>query len=360
MLAKLDKYIIGNYLKTFAFCILIFSMVSVVIDASQKIDDFLEEKLSMKVIFVDYYMNWIPWINSMLWPLFILITVIFFTSRLANNSETIAMFNSGMSFERIMRPYLICSLIIGGTLLGLNHYLVPLANQKRIAIENKHIYKHNIDSEKDNIHFFTSPNTKVYLKKYYPKDSLARDFFLEKFTDGELSATIYARSANWKGSINKWALKNYTKRTFHGLTETLQKGIQLDTAIGLTPDDILRRDNLKETMTTPELNQFLVRTKERGLGKVRKFEVEKHRRTAEPFTILVLTFIGLAVSIRKIRGGMGINLAIGIVMGAAYILVSRFAVTYAINSSLAPWLGVWIPNFIFALIGIFLIWRAKK
>ncbi len=362
MLKKLDWYIIKKYLSTFFFTALIISMISVIIDFSDKVEDFIEEPVTVWEIIRDYYLNFLPYINSLLWPLYALIAVVFFTSRMAFNSEIISILNAGISFRRLMVPYLVGASVVAGLHLVGNHIVIPQSNKVRLDFEHTYIWKYDDKGKKNDVHLFISPGTKVYIRYYKKAQDIARDFKIEKIVDNKLVYLLKANTAKWMEETRKWRLKDYEVRTFDGIRETIELGMgkHIDTTLNLTPDDFVMFLNQKEMMDTKELRKFISVSRERGVGNTKVYEVEIHRRTAEPFTIFILTIIGMAVAARKVRGGMGLHLAIGISIGAIYIFLSKFSITFATNESLPPLIGVWVPNIIFTIVAIILVRRAQK
>ncbi len=339
---------------------LIFSLIAVVIDFSEKIDDFIEEDIPSGAIFWDYYLNYIPFINGLLWPLYALITTIFFTSRMAYNSEIISMIGGGVSFYRLVVPYMFSAAVVAGLHFGANHYLIPEGNKARTNFENTYIWKHNYDNKTKDIHMFLDDSTKIYIRRYSIRDSVGHDFTIEKIKDNQLKSKLIAPRIQWRGKEGKWRISNYRVRYINGMDESLVDGTKMDTMLAFTPADIERRDNLKEAMTTPELKVFIDRERQRGAENYEKYEVERHRRSAEPFSIFILTLIGLAVASRKVRGGMGLHLALGAGLGGMYIFLSKFSMTFSTNAGLPPQIGVWIPNLIFMTVTLWLIARAQK
>ncbi len=362
MLKKLDIYIIKKYLATFFFTVLIFSLIAAIIDLSDKIEDYVEEDITMHEILFDYTVNFMLYINGLLLPLYALISVVFFTSRMAYSSEIISIFNAGVSFTRLLRPYMIAALFITGLHLLANHILIPNGNKARIEFEHKYIYKHNDQGKKRDVHIFIAPDTKVYVSRYRKSDSTATNLRLEKFKDNELVEFLKAEKAKWKGPPDNWQLVNYERRAFDGtreILETVSEG-SLDTTINITPGDFVRYLEEKDMMVTSVLQKFIDVERQRGVGNAKPFEVEIHRRTAEPITILILTLIGVAVAARKVRGGMGFHLALGVAIGAIFIFLSKFSVTFATNESLPAVLGVWLPNIFFFFVALFLVFKAQK
>ncbi len=360
MLKTLDRYIIKKYLTTFFFVVLIFTLIAVVIDFSEKIDDLIQDEIPTGSIFMEYYLPFMPYINGLLWPLYALITTIFFTSRMAYNSEIISMMGGGMNFYRLAVPYMLSAALIAGLHFFGNHYLIPEGNKHRTLFENTYVWKNNFDNKTRNIHLFLDDNSKMYARRYSRRDTVCYDFTLEKFKDNKLISKLSSPRTEWQGKTGTWLIRDYRLREFDGTDEKLSFGKKLDTLLNFTPGDIERRDNLKEAMTTPELRVFIQRERERGAANFEKYEVELHRRSAEPFTIFILTLIGLAVASRKVRGGMGLHLALGAGLGGIYIFLSKFSTTFSTNAGLSPQLGVWIPNLIFMAVTLFLISRAQK
>jgi lipopolysaccharide export system permease protein len=358
----LDKYIIKKYLTTFGFVLLVLSLIACVIDLGEKIEDFKREHVPVKEVVVDYYLNFIPHITALLFPLIALISVVFFTSRMAYDSEIISILNAGVSFRRLMRPYLIAGGMIACLHLAFNHYIVPNGNKKRLNVERKHVWKNNDKGKYENVHMLLDPKTAVFVGYFNKTDSTIRDFRIEKYDSlGTLLSLIKAQNADFKGYPNKWQLKQMSRRTFNGLYENLEPNIQmLDTTLALAPDDFAQFLNQNELLTTGELRSEIAKRESRGIGNTKTFEIEMHRRTADAFTIIILTLIGMAIAARKVRGGMGFHLALGIGIGAIFIMVSKFSATFAQQPDVPAWLGVWIPNFFFGAIALILVSRAQK
>jgi lipopolysaccharide export system permease protein len=363
MLTILDRYIIGKYFGTFVFTCVIFTLISWVIDASQKVESFVNEKLTLYQVVFDYYFYFLLNINILLWPLFALISVIFFTSRLAYNAEIISVLNAGVSFRRLMVPYLLTALIIAVPHLVSNHWFIPLANKKRIDFENKYIYKGNKDYDRgSNIHLFLDDNSKVYVRYFREEDNSISDFRIEMMDSLQVKQMIKASKAEWIPDVEQWRISDYTRYTFDGEIEKMEKhvGGSFDTTLNMRPSDFIRFKNQREMMTTPDINRYIQEEKKRGISDTRVLEIEIHRRTADSYTLLILTIIGMAVAARKVRGGMGVHLAIGVSLGAAYIVLSKFSVTFAQGKILPAILGVWIPNILFTCIAWFRVYKAQK
>lgn len=362
MLKTLDWYILKKFLATFFFTVLIFTMIAVVIDFSEKIEKFIEEPITTKEILVDYYPNFALYIAGLLWPLFTLIAVIFFTSRLASNSEVISIFNAGVSFRRYMRPYLVGAGFLALLNLFGNHFFIPMGNKKMLNIVYTYLARNDDKGKTQNVHLFVEPGTNVFIEFYRKRDTTARGFRIEHFENSQLTSLLKAESARWVGPPGKWRLNSYEIHTFNGLKESLvvKRGEQLDTMLNLTPEDFVDYKEQHSMMTTPELQLYIDKQMKRGVGNTDKYVVELYRRTADAFTIFILTVIGMAIASRKVRGGIGMHLAIGIAIGAAFIFLSRFAVVFATGKVIPPMLGIWLPNLVFAGVAILLVSRAQK
>ena len=360
MLTTLDRFIIKKYLSTFFFAVLIFSMIATVIDLSDKVDDFLEEQVSVRAIVFDYYVNYLPYINALLWMLYALLSVIFFTSRMAYNSEIIAILNSGTSFWRLARPYLIAAAVVAAINIAGNHYLVPLGNKAKVNFENTYIWKDNDKGETQKVHFFITPDTKVYVRSFQKRDSVALDFKVERFENNELVWLLDARRAEWEGAPDRWKVRDFTVREIDGMTERITARDELDTTFNFTPEDFVNFVNAREAMTTPELVRYVDRQRARGASNYKSYEVEIHRRTAEPFTIFILTILGLAIAGRKTRGGVGLHLAMGAGLGALLVFLSKFSITLANSGVFSAFIAVWTPNIIFGALAVWLSGRAQQ
>lgn len=369
MLKKLDWYIIGKFLRTFFFTVLIFSMVSLVIDFSDKIQRFIESDISKSEIIFQYSPNFILYIMGFLWPMLCLIAIIFFTGRMAANSEIISILNAGVSFRRFLRPFMVTAGFLSLIYVVGIHYIIPWGNAERIRIEQTFFGRHRDEGKTSNVHFYVAPNTKVYMTHYSKLDSSARNFRIEYFEESELRKLTKARSAKFvpgdpgiENDPDVWRLTNYEMRTFDGDQESIEIGAygHLDTVLNLNPADFVEFKEQEMAMTTPELFAYVRKQKDRGAGNVRRYEVELARRSAEPFTLLILTLIGVSVAGRKVRGGMGIQLAIGIFIGALFVFISRFASTITASANLPVLLGMWGPNIVFFVAALYFVANAQR
>lgn len=356
---KIDWYIFRKYVGTFFFIMALLLAITVVIDFSEKVDTLLEGHISLSEILLDYELGFIPFISSMLAPFFILVAVIFFTSQMADRSEIIAILNSGTSFYRMLLPYFYGALFFAILLFIGNHFAIPKANKIRIAFEDKYINKYRQHAS-FNFHRQLSPGTFIYMEGYKPSEQSGFRFSLEKFKKGTLLYKIKSERIEWKKDTQKWHLTNYYTRTLENGQYRLTKGMQLDTVFPFQPKDFAFGANLKETMTTPELWRYINEMKAAGQSNLEFYEVELHRRTSIAFSVFIMTLIGVSLASRKIRGGLGWHLVLGIALSSIYEIIMKFSVTFSTNSTLPPILGVWIPNFIFGYIAYYLLKRAPK
>ncbi len=337
-------------------------MVSVVIDFSEKIGKFLDADLTTFEVLKGYYLPFVPWINGLMWPLFSLIAVIFFTSRLAKNTEIIAMLSSGISFNRLMVPYVVAASILAVMLWFGKNYVIPHSNKLKNDFEYEHLTKKHSKTLNNDVHFFLNPDEKIHIRYYRKRDTTAQNFRIETFEDGRLVKTMKAEKLIFKKAPNTWTMKDYEIRTFKGLNETLitKKGTQSDTILNLTPADFVRNLKVMENMTTGDLRDYIQREQSRGIGAAKNFLIQLHQRNSEPFSIIILTIIGLAVASRKVRGGMGLHLAIGVTLGATFVIIGQFSATFSNNLSMSPALGAWIPNILFSIVALIMVRYSQK
>lgn len=364
MIKIIDLYILRKFLGSFFYCVLLFAAVATVFDLSENLDEFVEKKVSLWNVFTGYYATFIPELMIMLIPMFVFISVIFFTSRLAGRSEIVAILSSGVSFYRLLwGPYLVGALLLVGLQYYANNYLVPHLVQKKFEFERVHMHKNQVKRE-TNIYLQTDLYSFITLSSYNPKDSTGRSFVYERIVDGELERKVKADRMHWNKEKDTWELSNYVSRTLKedGMVEDLKFDKKLFEDFNLKPSDFGKR--LKQTsmgtMTTPELSTFIQREREIGSSQVPLFEVEKYRRSSIPFASIILTFLGMAVAARKTRGGMGWHILVGVALSFLFIVFLQFSTTFAINGNLSPLLAVWIPNIVFGLVCIYLIGKAQK
>lgn len=355
-----DRYIIRKFLGTFGFALLLIIVIAVVFDFSEKIDDFMEKKAPAHAIIFDYYMNFIPYFAVLFSSLFTFISVIFFTSKMAYNTEIIAILGSGMSFRRLLYPYFVSALIISSCSFYLSNYVIPHANAKRLEFEEHYVRNKPYDFNKRNVHKQIQPGVYIYMETYSNSNDMGYKFSMEKFKDGQLVSKLMADYIRWDTVKHKWSIQNYYIRNLNGLDETIQKGDTRDTTINLAPEEFKRRDTFVETMTLPELNKYINTLILQGSDNLTSFVIEKHKRLAFPASTFILTMIGVTLSSRKVRGGIGMHIGLGLGLSFTYILFMQFSSQFAISGTLSPFLAAWVPNFIFIIISVLLYRSAPK
>ena len=351
---KFDWYIIKKFLSTFFFTISLILIIVIVFDISEKIDDFLRSGVSVEKIIFQYYLNFIPYFGNLFSPLFIFISVIYFTSKMAGNSEIIAMLNSGMSFSRLLRPFIFCAIFLASLSFVLGNFIIPETNKERIDFENKYI-KRKQKKRIKNIHMQIQKDQYIYMESYNRSKNIGYKFTLENFKKNILKSKLSANYIEYDTINNNWSIKDYTIREYYKKGENISKGRLLDTVINLNPSDFAKNKSLVETMGMKKLNDFIKEEEIKGTSQITYHKIEKHKRLANPFSTIILTIIAVAIGSRKIRGGAGIQLSVGLLISFGYILFMQISTTFATNSNLLPVISVWIPNIIFILIAIFLV-----
>ena len=356
MFKLLDRYIIRKFLGTYVFAIVLLLAIVVMFDINEKLDSFIKAPLQATI--VDYFLNFLPYFANQFSPLFTFIAVIFFTSKLAGNSEIIAMFSTGMSFRRLLRPYMVSATIIAALSFVLSAYIIPPANVKRINYTNTYVKNKRVDYG-SNIMLMVAPGQIAYMNRYDNISRVGHRFSLESFDENKrLVSRLTATSIRWDTLYN-WRVMDYTIRDFHQDRELIDKGRQLDTIIPFEPRDFLISVNDHEKMTSPELSDYIERQKQRGVGNIKSFEVERERRYAMTAAAFILTVIGMTLSVRTVKGGMGLNIGIGLVLSFSYILFMTITQTFALSGLTSPFVAMWIPNLIYILIAIILYRRAS-
>ena len=364
ILSKLDWYIIKKFLGTYFFSIILIVVIAVVFDYNEHIDK-LNKATTHEIIF-DYYLNSIPYFANMFSPLFVFIAVIFFTSKLAENSEIIAMFSTGMSFKRLMVPYLISATIIACFTLYLGSQVIPKGNVIRLNFESKYNMSHTSRDNSDgtyNIQLEVEDGVIAYIESFQTYNMTGYRFALDKFEGKKLVSHMTARSATYDTlSTEKyhWKVKNFMIRDMSGTIETISQGSEMDTIIRFEPADFLIKKGQHETMSSKELREYIKRQRQRGLGNIQDFDVEYNKRYAMPFASFILTIMGASLSSRKRKGGMGLSLSIGLGLSFGYILFQEVAQTFAITGSMSAFWAEWLPNLIYVPIAAFLYIRAPK
>ncbi len=334
-------------------------MIAVIFDISEKLDDFIERKAPFSAIVFDYYLNFIPYFANLFAPLFVFISVIFFTSRMAANIEIIAILNSGVSFFRLLFPYFISAGLIAGLSFYFNGWVIPHSNKVKLEFENAYI-KNPVEFKDRNLHRQISPGVFMYLESYSNAENIGYRFSLEKIENGKKTFYLNSDRILWDSTKGKWQIENYYIRKINGFHEQITSGFRLDTSLSLKPADFKRRLNSIDAMDTPTLNRFIADEKQQGSAYITTYMIEKYRRVAVPFSTFILMVIGVSLSSRKVRGGIGAQLGLGITLSFTYILFMQISNTFAINGSIAPIIAVWIPNLFYTGIAIYLLKMAPK
>ena len=355
----LDRYIIKKFLSTFFVAIMLIIAIILIFDLSEKLGKFMENQIPIKKIIVDYYFSFIPFFANIFMSLFVFISIIFFTSKMAGKSEIIAILSSGVSFYRILFPYFITALLLASLSFVLGSFIIPPANKVRIEFENEYIY-YRPNTETRNVHKQVSKGIFIYVKFFDVVNDIGHIFTIEKFEGSELVSKMYADNIFWDEDKQTWKANNYWIRDYEEKTDVLVRGESMDTNIFITPEDIKETAVDMATLNLIELDAFIKEQKLHGNDSLNEFLVEKHKRYALPFSMFILTFIAVAMSSKKIRGGTGLNMGIGIALSFAYILFSKISDQWAINGNMTPFVAVWTPNFIFSFISVFLYKFAPK
>jgi lipopolysaccharide export system permease protein len=357
----IDTYIIRKFLGTFFFCIVLILTIAVVFDFAEKIDNFMEKQAPVKAIIFDYYMNFIPYFAMLFAPLFVFIAVIFFTSKMAVNTEIIAILNSGMSFRRMMWPYFLSAFIIATFTFVLTNFVIPKANFIRMNFEDKYYHSSSKRIPVDNIHRMVFKNTYVYMGTYNPISQRGQTFTIEKFNDSlKLKSKLSSMSVAYDTATHKWTALNYYIREIKEKGEVITTGRQIDTTLTIKPEDFSRDPGFVGTMTSHDLDSYIDQLRLQGSDELKLFLIEKYRRFANPFAVFILTLIGVSLSSRKIRGGIGMNIGIGLGLSFSYILFLQFASQFSLKGNLGPMLAMWIPNIIYSIIALVLYKLAPK
>ena len=351
-LKRLDRYIIVKFLGTYFFAIILIISIAVVFDINENIDRFINNKAPIEAIIFDYYLNFIPYYTNLFSPLFVFIAVIFFTSKLAENSEIIAMFSTGMSFKRLMVPYMISAAIISLVTFVLSTEVIPTGSVTRLKFEELYKKKKSVNYAR-NIQLEVDTGVIAYMERYEDYNKTGYRFSLDKFENHKLVSHLTARRITYDSTTyHKWTIKDYMIREMHGMREKITRGDQLDSIIKMEPQDFLITRGQQETMTSPQLREYINKQKQRGFANIKEFEVEYHRRIATSFAAFILTTIGLSLSSRKVKGGMGLHLGIGLALSFSYILFQTISATFAVNGNVSPAIAVWIPNILYLFIAI--------
>lgn len=354
----LDLFILRKFLGTFFLSTILFLAIIAMFDVTEKLDAFLTAPLNETIF--DYFLSFLPYFGLQLAPLFVFISVIFFTTKLASNSEIIAILSSGVSFHRLLRPYMIGAAIIAALTFVAENYLVPPTNQKRNDYTNTYVRNKKVEHN-TNIQLKISPDVVAYFGRFEDRNKTGFRFSLYEFEGKRLVSRTTAQTARYDTTrMYHWILSDYMTRSFDGMDETIVHGQQLDTIIPFEPRDFMISANDEETLTTPQLTEYIEKQKMRGVANIQAFEIEKERRYASVAAAFILTLIGMSLSSRKVKGGMGLNIGIGLALSFSYILFSTVTSSFAISGLTTPFIAMEIPNALYLLIGIILYYKASK
>jgi lipopolysaccharide export system permease protein len=362
---KIDRYILSKYLSSFFFCLLLFTAIVVVVDISEKTDDFVKSKLPIWRIINDYYFGFIPRIDAMLFPLFVFISVIFFTSKMAGRSEVIAILSSGVSFRRFLMPYVAGGLILTGMLWLGYQYIVPKANRKWGNFEAKYIdvnmgNGNNTNTYRQKMYFRVDSFSYAGIRGYDTVSKSGNGFFEQRFVNNKLVYNLRAETFSWDSASRKWKLENVVERDIDSITERVKRSQALLKKYNFGPQELRQDDYLKDQLSTPQLDAFIKLERLRGSEMLSTLLVERYNRDAIPVSVIILTIIGAVLASRKIRGGSGVHLAVGVVISVLYILFSRFSIVFATKGNFTPFLASWTPNILFGILAFYLYRRAPK
>ncbi|MCQ2194163.1 MAG: LptF/LptG family permease [Paludibacteraceae bacterium] len=358
MLKKLDIYIIKKFLGTFFLAIAMIIVIAVVFDVSEKIDDFMEHNAPLSAIVFDYYCNFIPYFVNLFSPLFTFIAVILFTSKLAENSEIIAILSTGISFNRLVRPYMISAGLIAILTFTLSGYIIPPANAERLDFQEEYVKKKRSDNA-TKIQMEVAPGEILFIDYYDKTQKMGYRASLEKFDGKTLVSRITADTLVWD-TLHNWSIHTYIRRDFDGMYEKMTKGVRIDTIIPVEPEEFFTYKGMYEQMKNDELKNYIEKQKSRGIGTIKEFEIEYEQRFSFPFAAFILTLIGVSLSSKKVKGGMGMNLGFGLLLSFSYILFYTVSSEFAVSGSLSPRLAVWLPNIVFSIIAAVLYRKAPK
>lgn len=359
---RIDWYIIKKFLSSYVFLIFIVIFIAIIFDYNEKIDKLTQSHAPFDKIIFDYYLNFIPYFSNLFSPLFVFIAVIFFTSNLAGHSEIIAMKAAGMSFRRLLRPYMLSAALIAVVTFLLGAYVIPRGNVARVNFENTYIKKKK-STIAENIQLQVDTGVVAYITHFDNERKSGYGFSLDKFQNKKLISHLTANELQYDTLSDRrysWTLRGYNIRTFRGMREQITRGDRLDSIIMMEPSDFFYVRNQQETMTSPELSEFIAKQRLRGAPNVSTFEVEYHKRFATSFAAFILTIIGVSLSSQKRKGGMGISLGIGLALSFTYIMFQTVSATFSTNAGLPAVIAAWIPNVVFAVIAFVLYKRTPE
>ena len=360
---RIDRYIIAKFLGTYFFSIVLIISIGVVFDYNENIDRFTESQAPWKAIIMQYYLNFIPYYANLFSALFVFISVIFFTTKLADRSEIIAMISAGISRRRLLMPYMISAAIIAGMTFYLGAEVIPRSSVKRLAFENTYKKRVKNPTYAEKVQLQVDTGVIAYMEHFDGMSKTGMHFSLDKFENKKLVSHLSANTAIYDTLSDvryQWHLRDVTIRELRGMRERITNYNQIDSIIRMEPRDFLFIRNQQETMTNAELKDYIEKQRNRGSGNLSIFEVEYYKRFASPFAAFILSTIGMSLSSRKRKGGMGFSLGIGIALSATYILLQGISATFSTNAGMHPALAAWMPNILYSLIAIYLYRKAPQ
>lgn len=360
--SRLDRYIIKKFLGTYFFSIALIISIAVVFDFNENVDKFLQHDATMQEIVFDYYLSFIPFYSNLFSQLFVFIAVIFFTTKLADNSEIIAMLSTGTSFRRLVRPYMISAALIAIMNYSLGAYVIPKGNVKRVNFENR-VKNRGRQDISSNIQLEVDSGVIAHIDRYEDSQKMGYNFTLDKYENKKLVKHLEAMTIQYDTlsyEPNHWIITGYRTRDLQGLRENIASGSKLDTVIRMQPQDLLISRDMEMTLTSPELEKYIEHQKARGFANIQKFEVEYWKRGATACATFILTLIGVSLSAKKRKNGMGIALGIGLALILTYIMFQTVASSLAVNANVPAIIAVWIPNFVFAFIAFYYYKKAPR
>ncbi|MBA4154026.1 LptF/LptG family permease [Flavobacterium sp.] len=359
MLKIIDKYILKRYLATFVVMLLLFIPIGIVIDVAEKINKILESKVPFKAVAI-YYLDFTIYFANLLFPIFLFLSVIWFTSKLANNTEIIAILSSGISFTRFLRPYILGATMVSVFALIMGFFLVPKASKGFNDFRYTYLKNNAEIRENSNVFRQISDDEFIYVSNFNSVSKTAFNFTLEKFKGEKLDYKILSSRLKWNEKDSTYTMFGYQKRKVGIYGDIIEKVEKKDTVFNFDLEDLTPVIYIAETLTLPELNKFIKKEKARGNANINTYLVVLYRKYSLPVTAFILTIIAVSVSSMKRRGGMGVNLAIGIVLAFTYIFFDKIFGTMAEKSSIPPFIAVWFPNFVFGILAVYLLKNAKR
>lgn len=360
MIKRLDWYIIRKFVVTFFMSLLFLAVLIIIFDISEKIDDFVRKEVPIREIAFDYYLNFVPFFMNQYSPMFVFLTVIFFTSKMTQDSEIVAILSSGISYHRLVRPYILSAALIAVFSLVMGMYILPPANAIRVEFEQKYNPYRKVKMGHD-MHYKLENDHFVYFESFSAYNNTAYNFTLEDLSGGRLNSKLTAESAQYDTVSGVWKLRNYFIRDYdEGLNDHIRSGRQLDTVLSMTREDFFRNRYTIQQLNQRELNELIETQTMRGDASVNMSLIEKHNRFSLPVSAFILTIIGLSLCTKKKRGGMGWNLAAGTALGFSYILFMQFSEMFVVTDTLPAQVAVWMPNALYAIIAVVLYIKAPK